>query len=185
MTSLTWIVLIVGIVVLALAILFTLKARTRKLKSKFGPEYDRVVEARGSTMTAEKELEHRAKRVQNFKIHSLSPTESEQFASEWRSTQELFVDDPRAALANADRLVHKAMKARGYPTGDEFEQRAADISVDHPLVVEHYRAGHDITVQDARRPASTEDLRLAMKHYRMLFEDLLGRHVDEVTGVRR
>jgi hypothetical protein len=172
-------------VVIALAVFVALKARTKKLKSKFGPEYDRVVEAQGSTMTAEKELEHRAKRVQNFKIHALSVTESDRFAREWRTTQELFVDDPRTALADADRLVHSAMKARGYPIGDEFDQRAADLSVDHPGVVEHYRAGHDIATSDARRPASTEDLRLAMKHYRVLFEDLLGRRVDEVTGARR
>jgi hypothetical protein len=185
MTSTTWAILIVGVIVIALAIFVAVKARTKKLKSKFGPEYDRVVKESGSTIAAEKELEHRAKRVENFKIHSLPTTESDAFAKGWKSTQERFVDDPRAALAQADQLVHRVMKARGYPIGGEFEQRAADVSVDYPGVVEHYRAGHDIAESDARRPVSTEDLRLAMKHYRALFEDLLGRRVDEVTGARR
>jgi hypothetical protein len=185
MTSTTWAILIVGVIVIALAILFAFKARTKKLKSKFGPEYDRVVRESGGTIAAEKELEHRAKRVENFKIHSLPTAESDAFAKEWRSTQERFVDDPRAALAEADRLVHRVMKARGYPIGGEFEQRAADISVDYPRVVEHYRAGHDIAESDGRKAVSTENLRLAMKHYRALFEDLLGRRVDEVTGARR
>lgn len=170
---------------IAVAIVLAFKARTRKLKTRFGPEYDRVVQATGGTLAAQKELEQRAKRVENFKIHTLSKPESDMFASEWRETQEKFVDDPRVALADADRLVHRAMKARGYPIGEEFDQRAADLSVDYPGVVEHYRAAHDMAVGDARRPASTEDLRVAMKHYRALFEDLLGRRVDEVTGARR
>ena len=185
MTPTTWTVLIVGIVVIAVVIVLALKTRSKKLRSKFGPEYDRVVRERGSTMAAEKELEHRAKRVENFKIQTLPPADADQLGVEWRKNQELFVDDPRAALAAADRLVHKAMKARGYPIGEEFDQRAADLSVDHPRVVEHYRAGHDITVRDARSPASTEDLRVAMQHYRALFEDLLGRSVGEFAGARK
>lgn len=185
MTSITAVALIVGIIVIAVAVFLALKMRTQKLRSRFGPEYDRVVQARGSTITAEKELENRAKRVENFKIRPLSHTELDQFIKEWGETQQQFVDDPRAALAAADRIVHNVMKARGYPTGGEFDQRAADLSVDHPRVVEHYRAGHEIAVSDTRKAVSTEDLRLAMKHYRALFEDLLGRRVDEFTGAIR
>ena len=184
MTPVAWTILIVGIIaVVGIFLLFT--ARTKKLKSQFGPEYDRQVKASGNTLKAEQELEHRAKRVHNFQIHPLSEPECEQFAREWRGTQEKFVDDPRAALADADRLVNKAMETRGYPVAGEFDQKAADLSVEHPLVVEHYRAGHQIAEKDARDGASTEDLRIAMKHYRELFEDLLGRHVDETTGARR
>ena len=184
MTTAGWIVLIVGIIVVVGAFLL-LKARSTKLKSKFGPEYERLVRERGSTMRAERELEQREKRVEKFKIHPLSDGECEQFTNEWRQTQERFVDDPRGAVADADRLVNRAMKARGYPVGGEFTQRAADLSVDHPHVVEHYRTAHDIAEADARKAASTEDLRLAMKHYRALFEDLLGRGVEEITGARK
>jgi hypothetical protein len=183
MTTTGWIILIVAILVIGTFLL--LKARSRKLKSRFGPEYDRVVRERGSAMTAERELENRAKRVETFKVHPLSDRECEQFAGEWRETQARFVDDPRGALSNADNLVNRAMKARGYPVGGEFTQRAADLSVDHPRVVEHYRIGHEIAESDSKQAASTEDLRLAMKHYRALFEDLLGRPVEETTGARK
>jgi hypothetical protein len=183
MTPLTWSLLIVAIIVLAAVV--ALRMHSKKLKAKFGPEYDRVVRERGSTLKAERELEHRKKRVENFQIRPLSPEESDQFAREWRAAQERFVDDPRGAVAEADRLIDRTMKARGYPVGGEFDDRAADLSVDHPLVVEHYRAGHDIAARDARNGASTEDLRIAMKHYRTLFEDLLERHIEEVTGARR
>jgi len=185
MTSTAVIILVVVLVAVALAVFMLFQARSKKLRSRFGPEYDRVVKQRGSTLTAERELEHRAKRVENFRIHPLNEADRERFARDWRVTQEKFVDDPRGALAEADRLVHAAMKARGYPVAGEFDERAADLSVDHPRVVDHYRAGHDIAVRDERAPVSTEDLRLAMKHYRALFEDLLGKHVSEMTGARR
>jgi len=184
MTTTGWIVLIVGIILVVGTILL-FKARTRKLKSQFGPEYDRAVRERGSALTAERELEQRAKRVEKFKVHPLSDSECERFANSWRETQTRFVDDPRGALAEADQLVNQAMKARGYPVGGEFTQRAADLSVEHPRVVEHYRIAHDIADADTRKAASTEDLRLAMKHYRALFEDLLGRPVEEMTGARK
>jgi hypothetical protein len=185
MTPLTWSILIIAVLIVACAVVFLVRTRTKNLKSKFGPEYERAVREQGSTFKAERELEHRAKRVEKFPIRSLSPEESDQFAAEWRTTQEKFVDDPRSAVAAADNLVHRTMRARGYPIGGEFDERAADLSVDHAFVVEHYRAAHEIASRDARNAASTEDLRLAMKHYRALFEDLLERHVQEPTGVRR
>ena len=185
MTPLTWALLIIAILAVAGALVFFIQTRTKHLKSKFGPEYERAVREQGSTFKAERELENRAKRVEKLSIHSLSPAESEQFASEWRTTQENFVDDPRGAVAAADNLVHRTMKAKGYPIGGEFDDRVADLSVDHAFVVEHYRAAHEIASRDTRNAASTEDLRLAMKHYRDLFEDLLERHVQETTGARR
>lgn len=185
MTPLNWALVIVAIVAIVFAILVVTRTRTKKLRSRFGPEYDRVVTEQGSTLKAERELSHREKRVSNLNIRRLSDQESDRFAQEWRSSQEKFVDDPRGAVADADRLVHRTMKARGYPIAGEFEARAADLSVDHPLVLEHYRAAHEIAVRDERSGASTEDLRLAMKHYRALFEDLLGRHIEETTGAGR
>jgi hypothetical protein len=184
MTPLTWVILVIAIIAIGFAVMMALKVRTKKLRSRFGPEYDRVVRERGSTLTAERELEHREKRVEKFHIRPLSSEEHDRFTDEWRVTQEKFVDDPRGAVAEADSLVHRAMKARGYPIAGEFEDRAADLSVDHPRVVEHYRAAHEIAARDSRNAASTEDLRLAMRHYRELFEDLSGRHVEEVTGAK-
>ena len=185
MTPLTWSSLIIAILAVDFAVVFLIQRRTKNLKSKFGPEYERAVREQGSTFKAERELENRAKRVEKLPIHSLSPTESGQFAAEWRATQEKFVDDPRGALAAADNLVQRTMRAKRYPIGGEFDERVADLSVDHAFVVEHYRAAHEIASRDARNAASTEDLRLAMKHYRDLFEDLLERHVHETTGARR
>ena len=185
MTPVSWSILIIAILAVAGAVVFFIQTRTKKLKSKFGPEYERAVREQGSTFKAERELENRAKRVEKFPIRSLSPEECDRFVDEWRTTQGKFVDDPRGAVAAADHLVSRTMKARGYPIGGEFDERAADLSVDHAFVVEHYRAAHEVAVRDARNSASTEDLRLAMKHYRALFEDLLERHVEETTGVRR
>jgi hypothetical protein len=143
------------------------------------------VSERGSTFKAEHELELRTKRVERLHLRRLSPAEAEAFAAEWRAVQERFVDDPRGAVGDADRLVERAMKARGYPTGGEFDEQVADLSVEHGHVTSNYRAAHDIAARDARDQASTEDLRIAMKHYRALFEDLLARRVEETTGARR
>src|ERR1700733_586359 len=150
MTPLNWSILIIAILAVAFAVVYFIQTRTKNLKSKFGPEYERAVREQGSTFKAERELEHRTKRIEKLSIHSLSPAESEQFAAEWRTTQEKFVDDPRAAVAAADNLVHRTMRARGYPVAGEFEDRVADLSVDHAFVVEHYRAAHDIAARDAR-----------------------------------
>lgn len=185
MTPLSWVLLTIAIVAVVVAIAVSLRMRTKKLRSRFGPEYDRVVGEKGNAFKAERELANREKRVENFKIRPLSAGECDRFARQWTEVQQKFVDDPQSAVAEADRLVHQTMQARGYPIAGEFGSRAADLSVDHPLVVEHYRAAHEIASRDVRRPGSTEELRLAMKHYRVLFEDLLGRHTEEVTGARK
>jgi hypothetical protein len=175
---------IVNIILLILAIVaFAFAAwaliqreKTRKLKNKFGPEYDRVIEQEKSPRRAEALLEERQKRVQTYQIRPLTREESDMYAAKWRTVQEHFVDDPRDAVAQADALITDAMRVRGYPMSD-FEQRAADLSVDHPTVVEDYRTAHAVAARDAQGSASTEDLRKAMQHYRSLFEHVLDTHV--------
>jgi len=169
------IIVIALIVVLAgVAIALVVKARrSQKLKSRFGPEYARAIEQTGNKSLAEEKLEKLEKRVQQFNLTPLSPSAREQFVAEWQKIQSRFVDDPQGALMEADQLIQKMMSTRGYPLAD-FEQRAADISVDHPVVVEQYRAGHEIALRHAQGRASTEDLRQAMIHYRRLFNELTG-----------
>jgi hypothetical protein len=148
------------------------RRRSEQLRQRFGPEYERALKAEGNSRRAEKELEARARRVEALHIRPLVPEDAARFDANWRAVQARFVDDPKGAVTEADRLVGEVMAARGYPVGD-FEQRVADISVDHPDVVMNYRAAREIAVQHSRGQASTEDLRQAMVHYRSLFRDLL------------
>ena len=164
---------IVIVVVAAIVIWWAMRQRerSRELRTRFGPEYDHAVEEYGGEHKAEKALETRTERVQQLNIHDLSPDESAHYASAWEEVQRQFVDDPERALTRADELVLEAMEKRGYPMG-EFEQRAADISVDHPQVVEHYRVAHRTAGRAQRGEAPTEELRQAMVHYRALFQEL-------------
>lgn len=175
MTQNAWI--IVGIVVLAVlvvgAILWSRRARSEHLKDHFGPEYDRAVEAKGDRAKAEADLAEREKRVKKLDIRPLEPAERREFAQRWDDVQARFVDDPARAVSFADALIGDVMKTRGYPVTD-FEQRAGDISVDHPVVVEHYHEAHEIALRHEGGDASTEDLRQAMIHYRALFDNLVG-----------
>ncbi len=148
------------------------RMRTRRLEKRFGPEYRRAVDQMGSRMKAEAELETRQKRVEKLRIVPLSPADAARFDQAWKALQGRFVDNPKGVLAEADQLVRELMLKRGYPMGD-FERRAADISVDHPGVVNHYRAAQAIALRDQRAEADTEDLRKAVVHYRALFHDLL------------
>lgn len=166
------VVIIAVIALAAIAFVTSRKRRSGKLRERFGPEYDRVLQQEGDRRKAEGVLEFREKRREKFKIRPLSETDKSSFAVRWREVQARFVDDPRGAVTVADALVTEVMQARGYPIG-EFDQRAADISVDHPIVVENYRAGHGIAVRHSSGQASTEDLRQAMVHYRVLFQELL------------
>jgi hypothetical protein len=150
---------------------FLRKRRSSRLRQSFGPEYERAVESAGR-QEAERELEHRQERVRQLDIRALPPGEADRFAREWQDVQKQFVDSPARAVDDADRLVTDLMQRRGYPMAD-FEQRAADISVDHPQVVEHYRAGHTLAARARDGGASTEGLRQAMVHYRTLFDELL------------
>jgi hypothetical protein len=172
-TSALIILAVVAVVAVIAFVLLSRTRRTQKLKSRFGPEYGRAVEEAGNRGRAEAKLEKLEKRVQGFKLSPLSPSARAEFVAEWQKVQGRFVDDPRGALTQADQLIQKMMAVEGYPVAD-FEQRAADISVDHPVVVEHYRAGHEIALHHSEGRASTEDMRQAMIHYRALFNDLSG-----------
>ena len=176
------IVLVVALVALV-GFLLLRKQRSRMLRERFGPEYDRVVHQEGDVHRGEDVLEFRTKRRKKFEIRPLSPSERSEFATRWASVQPQFVDDPKGAVTRADELVNEVMQFRGYPMGD-FEQRAADISVDHPVVVENYRAAHAIALRHSRGEASTEDLRKAMVHYRSLFDELLEDSLPERKEAR-
>jgi hypothetical protein len=169
------VLVILALVAIAL-VLYQRKSRSDRLRRDFGPEYGRTVESMGSRDKAEAELQARRKRVDELHIVPLSPADAQRFSQSWRSLQARFVDNPHGALAEADALVRDLMHKRGYPMGD-FERSAADISVNHPGVVEHYRAAHAVAERDARGEADTEGLRQAVIHYRALFAELL--EVDE------
>jgi hypothetical protein len=149
------------------------KRKTQKLQAQFGSaEYNRTVKAGGSRRQAESSLEKRAERVDNLHIHPLAPEDRARFIDSWARVQARFVDGPGSAVTEADQLLGDVMSTRGYPMSD-FEQRAADISVDHPLVLDNYRAAHQGAMRQTRGEASTEDLRKAMIHFRTLFEELV------------
>jgi len=168
-----WLMIVVAAIVVTAGLWLAMEQRRRRrLRQRFGPEYERAVHDVGSERRAEAALEARAKRVERLQIRPLSAADAARFEEAWRQLQNRFVDEPAAAVTEADRLVGEVMNARGYPLGD-FDQRAADISVDHPRVVTNYRAARDIAQRHGRGEASTEDLRRAVIHYRALFEDLL------------
>ena len=150
------------------------RRRTTELRSRFGEaEYERALNSGGDRRHAEAQLENRKKRVESFHLRELSYSDRARFVSAWTEVQAHFVDTPAGAVTDADRLVGDLMSVRGYPVTD-FEQRAADISVDHPIVTQNYRAAHEIAIRHMSGQATTEDLRRAMIHYRALFDDLLG-----------
>ena len=170
-----WIIVAI-VVVLILAAVFAVaqrRRRTQALQGRFGPEYDRTIERADSRRKAEAELREREERRAQLDIRPLSAASRDRFASSWEMTQRRFVDDPTGAVSEAHRLVIAVMRERGYPM-DDFDQRAADISVDHPELVENYRAAHGISQRSEAGQASTEELRQAALHYRSLFDELLG-----------
>ncbi|HEX4159616.1 MAG TPA: hypothetical protein VHY79_14190 [Rhizomicrobium sp.] len=171
--------IVIGLIVLALIVViaavlyYNRKSRKEKLQQRFGSEYDRAVAAHGSERKAETALENRQKRVEKLNLRDLEPAERERYLERWRAVQLAFVDSPRGALTEADDVISAVMQARGYPVTD-FEQRAADISVDHPRVTENYRAAHTVETRlRTGQAATTEDLRTAMIHYRALFDELV------------
>ena len=182
-------VIVVVLVVLALIAVGILVAamvrqrRSRRLRSRFGPEYDRTVDQTGSRAEAEKQLEERVHERDELPVRDLEPGERERYAHAWTTVQSRFVDDPVGAVREADELCARLMNARGYPTED-FERQAALVSVDHGDVVPSYRLAHELTLTAERAPAATDDLRESMVHYRALFERLLGKPVGhEVNAV--
>jgi predicted nucleic acid-binding protein len=184
-TGLLIAILVVLVLLALLAVVAGRQRRSRKLKDKFGPEYERTVEEAGDRRSAEAELQDRTQRRERFEIVPLDPEARVRYIEAWRHTQAQFVDEPVEATREADRLITSVMRDRGYPI-DDFEQRAADISVDHPQVVDDYRAAQAIAAANDRSEASTEDLRQALVHYRSLFEELLeDRHPDRSTEEAR
>ncbi|HST11718.1 MAG TPA: hypothetical protein VLL05_15185 [Terriglobales bacterium] len=146
--------------------------RTKELRERFGPEYDRVVQNEGNVRRAEGVLEFREKKRETLHIRPLTSSSRLDFSDRWNAVQSQFVDDPGGSVAKADSLVNQLMEARGYPMSN-FEERADIISVDHPLVVEDYRAAHTVALDRSRGQVTTEALRKAMVHYRSLFDQLL------------
>jgi hypothetical protein len=174
----TQIVIVIAVVVVVLASIaiwsFTRKRRTGRLQTQFGSaEYTRAVKEGGSRRKAEAALDGRADRVEALQIRPLAAGDRARFVESWGRVQARFVDGPGGAVTEADQLLGDVMFKRGYPVSN-FEQRAADISVDHPLVLENYRAAHQTALRQTQGQASTEDLRQAMIHYRTLFEELVG-----------
>lgn len=175
------VLIIAALVVIGIAMMVMRGRQRDRLQDHFGAEYEHQVEASGgSKLKADAELLKREKRVEKLDIKTLSPAERDAFADEWQKVQARFVDDPERSIALADALVAEVMKARGYPVQD-FEQRAADISVEHPKLVENYRAAHEIAVRHSRGAAGTEDLRAAFLGYRSLFDELLGVQQPELA----
>lgn len=174
----TWqIVLIVAIaavvVIAALGIWFyRRRSQSRELQDSFGPEYERTVREQGDRSRAEQVLSQRRERVEKLHIEPLAPRDRDRFVDDWERAQTRFVDEPSAAVAEADQLIQEVMRRRGYPVTD-FEQRAKDISVDHPEVVSNYREAHAVYLANESGDAGTEDLRRAFVHYRALFAELL------------
>lgn len=175
-SSLTWVILLVVVVAVAAAAWLIGREQRRRqslrLRHQFGPEYGRVVAEKGNQAKAESELIARQKRVEKLKIVPLNSADASRFRAAWDTLQSRFVDNPKGVVVEADGLVRDLMLKRGYPMGD-FERRAADISVDHPRVVETYRSARAIAIRDKQGEASTEELRKAVVYYRALFDELL------------
>jgi len=185
MDTWVWIVIAVVVAIVVLGILATAlrTRRSRSLQDRFGREYDRTVDKAGGRREAEQELRQREKRHDELELRPLSQDVRERYLQQWQVTQGQFVDDPKGAMSKADDLVQRVMRDRGYPV-DDFEQRAADISVEHPDLVEKYRTANGIARASERGEASTEDLRHSVRHYRALFVELLevGEGENAFTG---
>ena len=184
-SSVVW--ALVALLVLAAVLIIWLlmrQRRSRQVRQHFGPEYTEAVHRTGDPVKAEAELLEREKRVKKFNIRPLSTDEHSRFTDHWHRLQEIFVDNPGDAVAGADDLLGQVMQTRGYPVSD-FEQRSADLSVDYPFVVEHYRAGHAIALRRNQGQADTEELRQALIHYRELFDELVTDGRSGSVNVRR
>lgn len=184
---------IVGVLVIALVvagIVIARQRRSQRLQEGFGPEYGRTLAEKGDQRSAEAELAERRDRREQLEIRELDPGARDRYAERWQGVQRQFVDEPKTAVRDADGLVSEVMAERGYPVDEDFERRAADVSVDHPVVVENYREAHAISARSARDETDTEELRKALVHFRALFKELLGEHdhtrtADEAEELHR
>lgn len=174
MDKTTIIIIAVVLAVLVVAGFFLMRRRrTEELQSRFGPEYDRALKETGDKSKAETELQRREKRVEKLSIRPVDPAQRERFSAEWQRVQAEFVDNPENSVRDADILLQEVMRTRGYPV-ENFDQVAADVSVDHPTVVQHFRTAHDIARRHSKGEGNTEDLRNAMINYRALFDELVA-----------
>jgi FtsZ-interacting cell division protein ZipA len=182
MPSWVWVLIAIAVVAVLAVVLWQVLAgrRTSRLQQQFGPEYDRTLDTTDSKQEAEAELQARQEHRRQFEIRPLPQAARDRYLQSWQGVQAQFVDDPRGAVASADSLIQSVMAERGYPV-DDFEQRAADVSVDHPQVVENYRHGHQLARASADGTDSTEDLRQAMRHYRALFDELVEPATEQPT----
>ncbi|MGW7349609.1 hypothetical protein [Streptomyces sp. NPDC054854] len=172
-TSMLIVIIVVAVIVVAaIAALVSMQARRRHLQSRFGPEYERAVEEQGGRMAAERDLRAREERHDKLDIKELPAERRQQYAQEWSGVQEHFVDRPEGSLSEADDLVSRLMRERGYPT-EGYGGAVRDLSVEHGRTLEHYRAAHGVKERSGNGQATTEELRGAMVHYRALFEELL------------
>jgi hypothetical protein len=186
MDTWVWIVIAAVVIIVVGGLMYAAmqQRRRQQLREGFGPEYDRVVDDAPSKREAEAELLERRKRHEQLELRPLGEEDRRRYLREWDVVQARFVDDPAGAIGEADDLIQQVMRDRGYPV-DDFEQRADDLSVEHPEVVSNYRAGHAIARSHARGDAGTEDLRQGLVHYRALFEDLVESGVGDRTEARR
>ncbi|MGW0748433.1 hypothetical protein [Streptomyces sp. NPDC002587] len=166
------VIVVAVVVVLALSLMLWMLARRRHLRSQFGPEYERTVEEKGGRRAAERDLRAREERHDRLDIKELLPERRRHYTEEWSGVQQQFVDRPEGAVTEADQLVTRLMRERGYPT-DGYDGQLRDLSVEHGRTLEHYRAAHDVRERSGGGQATTEELRGAMVHYRALFEELL------------
>jgi len=176
------VVLVLVIVGLILGPIFARRKRSERFHDQFGPEYDRTVQSLGNEKEAQAELDERRKHVETLNIRPLSLSERERYLADWTAVQSKFVDEPGQAIGDADRLIMEVMQKRAYPISD-FEQRAADISVNYPALVSNYRSARVIATKNEQHLADTEELRQAMIYYRSLFDELLG--TEAIVGEER
>ncbi|MFF6777082.1 hypothetical protein ACFY8W_26510 [Streptomyces sp. NPDC012637] len=168
------IVIPIAVVIVLVVLAFVLDRRRRnRLRERYGSEYDRTVDEAGGRRAAEYDLGAREERHDSLDIRPIDEDLRKRYLREWQGVQEQFVDHPETAVHDADRLVTAVMRERGYPTED-FEQQVRDLSVEHGRTLEHYRAAHDVEHLSSRHQATTEQLRGAMIHYRVLFDELLA-----------
>jgi hypothetical protein len=173
------VVLVLVITGIILGPIFARRKRSERYHDKFGTEYDHSVKTLGNEKKAQTDLDGRVKHVGTLNIRPLSIGERERYMADWTAVQTKFVDEPGQAVVDADRLIMEVMQKRDYPISD-FEQRAADISINYPALVSNYRAAQVIAIKNKQNEADTEELRQAMIYYRSLFDELLGTETDAI-----
>ncbi|MVU77311.1 hypothetical protein GPX89_08635 [Nocardia sp. ET3-3] len=181
MSATNWTIVVVAVVVVIVAAVLIARPalRRQRLRRRFGPEYDRAVEQSDDRRGAEHELIEREHRHANLDLHELSAEQKQHYLMAWSGVQQQFVDDPAGAVTAADRLVTTLMSERGYPS-ENYDQQLADLSVEHTATLDHYRAAHSVATRPAAAQVSTEDMRAALVHYRVLVQDLIDSdHTDK------